>query len=307
MTVEMARLRLLPVLLVASLVAALAAGCGGASTSAPARQLSSLASVAERTAAADTVRFDLALEMTFPGAPEPFAFSMDGAFDSALERAQMTIDLSSVMSMIGALGGSLGGELSGELGSPDDWKLETIMDGEVVYVKVPKFAADQVPGGKTWVKGDLDTLSQAGGSSLDLGSFGGGDPRELLQFLEAVSDDLETVGRESQRGVDTTHYRATVDLAELLEMSAGKQAASALGGLDQMLEQSGLASIPIDVWVDDDDLLRRLDLELSMSQPGQGEAEASMTFELYDYGKPLFIELPAPADVADASALQLGS
>lgn len=305
MTFEMGPLRIVSALALVSVLAALVVGCGGTS-SAPARQLDSLASVVERTAEADTARFDLALEMSFPGAPEPFAFGVDGAFDTALKRAQMTIDLSSLMSMLGTLGGALGGDVSGELGSPEDWKLEAILDGDVVYVKVPKFAVDEVPGGKSWIKGDLETLSQAGGGSVDLGSLGGSDPRELLQFLDAVSDDLETVGRESQRGVDTTHYRATLDLAKALEMSAGKQAAAALGNVEQLLEQSGLATVPVDVWVDDDDLLRRLDIGFTVSQPGQGEAEVSMTFELYDYGEPLFIELPSPADVADASALQQG-
>ena len=305
----MASLRLSTLVALVAAVAALAAGCGGSATSTPPQQLDSLSLVAQRTAKADTARFDLSFEMTFPGAPERLAFSADGAFDTALERAQMKIDLSSIVSMLGALGGSLGGNTGAQLGSPDDWKLEVVLDGKVAYIKVPAFAADTVPGGKSWVKGDLEALAQAGGGSgLDVGSFGASDPRDVLKALEAVAGDLELVGRDSQRGVDTTHYRATLDLRSLLETTVGKEAAGMLGGLDQMLEQSGLSTIPLDVWVDDEQLLRRLDMDFSMTPPGQqGTLEASMSFELYDYGEPLFIELPPADDVADASALQQGS
>jgi hypothetical protein len=301
MTAMMGRMRLLPLLLVGAMLAAVAAGCGGTtSSSAPVRQLESLTGVAKQSAQIDTARFDLDVEMSFPGAPEPFSFGAEGAFDSALERSEMTIDLSSLISMIGALGGDAGAKL----GSPSDWKIDVVLDGRVVYVKVPKFAAGQVPGGKPWIKGDLETLSAAGGGAVDLGSFGASDPKELLQVLESVTGGLETVGRESVRGVETTHYRATLDLKKVIESGAGAQATAALGDLDEMLRQTGLGTIPLDVWVDDDELLRRMELAFSMSQPGQGEAEASIAFELYDVGEPLFIDLPPAEDVADASALR---
>ncbi len=303
----MARVRAFTLLLVvAAVVGLVAVGCGGTSATAPVRQLESLDSVASQSASADTARFELTMEMAFPGAPKPFALGAEGAFDSVGERAQMTVDLSSLASMLESFGDALGGNMAGGTGSPDDWKLDLIMDGDVVYAKVPPFASAQVPGGKSWIKGDLQTLSRAGGDAVDLGSLGGSDPRDVLEVLKAVSGTIETVGRESQRGVDTTHYRATLDLAALMRLGAGKQAAAALGDLDQLLEQSGLTSIPIDVWVDDDGLLRRMDLAFSMSQPGQGEASASITLELFDYDEPVSIELPPPADVADASTLQPG-
>jgi hypothetical protein len=305
MTTMMGRLRLLPVLLAGAVFALVVAACGGTATSsAPTRQLDDLASVAKQSAQIDTARFDLRVKLTVPGAPTPLAFGADGAFDSTSQRATATIDLSSLVSMMGALGGALGGDAGAKLGAPEDWKIDVILDGKVVYVKVPPFAAGQIPGGKPWIKGDLETLAAAGGSGVDLGSFGTTDPKDLLKVLESVSGGLERVGRESVRGVDTTHYRATLDLKKVIESGAGTQAAPALGDLDKMLQQTGLSTIPLDVWVDDADLLRRMDIAVSTTQPGQGTADASITFELYDVGEPVSIELPPPDDVTDASTLR---
>ena len=61
----------------------------------------------------------------------------------------------------------------------------------------------------------------------------------------------------------------------------------------------------MDVWVDELGLVRKLTVAFSATQPGTTEqATASMSFELYDYGKDVVLELPSAAEVVDASALQ---
>jgi hypothetical protein len=74
--------------------------------------------------------------------------------------------------------------------------------------------------------------------------------------------------------------------------------------LDQLVRQTGLATIPVDVWVGSDGLVRKLVLTMSMTQPGTAQsADATMAFELFDYGKPVVITLPLPEDTADVTAL----
>ena len=61
----------------------------------------------------------------------------------------------------------------------------------------------------------------------------------------------------------------------------------------------------MDVWVDELGLVRKLTVAFSATQPGTTEqATASMSFELYDYGKDVEIALPPAAEVVDASALR---
>ena len=52
-----------------------------------------------------------------------------------------------------------GGTIKGDLGSPEDWKLEAIQDGDTAYINFP-LLAKQLPAGKTWIKGDAKELSE---------------------------------------------------------------------------------------------------------------------------------------------------
>src|SRR4029077_6763614 len=120
---------------------------------------------------------------------------------------------SSFAELIKSMGSSLGGSVSGDLGSPADWKLEVIQDGDTAYIQFP-LLAKQLPAGKTWIKGDAKSLSHSSTGQLSqFGSLAGTDPRDVFAFLKAVSGSIEAVGTEELRGVETNHYRATVDLA----------------------------------------------------------------------------------------------
>ncbi|HEY7379742.1 MAG TPA: hypothetical protein VH572_00905 [Gaiella sp.] len=298
----MVRLRLLLPLL-AVLLAFVAAGCGGSSGSSEPMELQSLVGVADRSTKADTGRFEMVMRMSAPGLPGEFEIGASGAFDRLVERAQMTLDMSALVELIG----SLGGKSTPDLGDPADWKLDVVQDGTVFYLRLPQFLAKQVPGGKTWVKGDVATLTKTSGSLLGGSGFTGGDPRDVIRFLKAVAGDVQAVGREDVRGVSTSHYRATLDMQKLLGLAAGSSKDS-LVNIDSMVQQAGVSSIPVDVWVDDESLLRRMEMTFAMSPAGAGgSANFSLSFDLFDYGKPLFIELPPADQVADAATLQLGS
>lgn len=64
-----------------------------------------------------------------------------------------------------------------------------------------------------------------------------------------------------------------------------------------------MQNIPVDVWVDEERLIRRMKMQFSMS-PGGQEAGGSFELELFDYGDPVRVEVPAAADVVDAFSLK---
>ena len=106
------------------------------------------------------------------------------------------------------------------------------------------------------------------------------------------------------RGVATTHYEATMDLARALEEAPAHQRAR----LEEMFEQLGggddLADveIPVDVWVDDDDLPRRLRMDMGQVLGAAGtRGEMTMTMDLFDYGEPVDIEIPSADEVTPFS------
>ena len=205
-----------------SSLAVAAAGCGGSAVAVP--ELSSFTQVAQKSSAADSARFALELGMTIPVADKQLSFSAEGGFDTPAKRAQMTFDLSSFAELFKSLGSSLGGKVTGDLGTPSDWKLEAIQDGDTAYVHFP-LIAEQLPPGKTWIKGDAKDLSQADAGQLSqFGSFAGTDPRDVFGLLKAVSGSIEAVGSEKVRGVETSHYRATIDTAKLATARSGRAA-----------------------------------------------------------------------------------
>ena len=293
-----------PHVLVAALVAALAvvaAGCGTSAVAVP--ELASFRTVAQKSSAADSARFSLQLELTIPGVGKPLAVDAQGGFDTAAKRAQVSFDLSSLAGLLESFGSAFGGATGGGLGS-GDWKLEAIRDGDTAYVKFPPMA-DQLPAGKTWIKGDAKTLSSAQAGQLkQLGSLVGTDPRDVFGLLKAVSGSITAVGSDEIRGVETSHYHATIDTAKLTQLVPAAQRQS-LGGLDQAAGQAGLTEIPVDVWVDSDQQVRKISIDVDAKQPGTDVAvKASLVVELYDYGTPLELTLPPADEVVDAATLK---
>ena len=168
-----------------ALVAALAAGCGGGGAVATGEPISfgELARAATTSADATTGRFGFSMEMTFPGADEPFSFTGDLAFDTSASRASLTIDMSSFASLLGAFFPGAAGAGGPDLDDPDAWKIEAVQDGFVMYMRFPA-VADQLPTGKSWVRMDLRNTGSAQGIDLDdLQQFTNSGPREILDYL----------------------------------------------------------------------------------------------------------------------------
>lgn len=306
------RLRLCGALL-ASLGVLLLAGCGGGSGSSAGVSgepisFEQLAQSASTSAEAKSGRFAFDLTMTFPGTDEPFAFSGEGAFDEASGRASFAVDMSSVAKLLGGFIAGLAGPNATDVpdfSDPAGWQIEVVQDGEVGYMRFPALD-EQLPEGKSWIRADeTDASAQSGFDFEELGQFAKSDPRELLDALRAVSSDIETVGSEQLRGVETTHYRAVIDPAELGTLAPGNEQQSSQTLVDEITAQSGLGPVPVDVWIDATGLVRKLSMAFEATEPGTSQSsEVSMTFELWDYGEAVEIALPPASQVADASAVR---
>lgn len=296
--------------LLSAISALVAVGCGGDSSSGVSREPVSfreLAQSASASADAKSGRFSFDMSMTFPGTDKPFALSGEGAFDEASGRASFAVDMSSFAKLLGGLVAGLAGPSATDLPDFDDasgWKIEVVQDGDVGYVRFPALD-DQLPDGKTWIRGDAGDVSAGGVDFDEFEQFAKTDPRELLDSLRAVTSTVETVGSEQLRGVGTTHYRAVIDPAELGRLAKGADPGASQSLVDEITAQSGLGPIPVDVWIDEAGLVRRLAMSFEATEPGTSESsEVSMAFELWDYGEAVEIALPPASQVADASAVR---
>jgi hypothetical protein len=232
-----------------------------------------VAAAGEKTRAAGTARVSFTLTMS--GAQGAGTISGEGA--TARQRAHMT------MNMSGLAGGALGG---GEL--------ELIFDKLVFYVKPPAGSVSQLPAGKKWLKIDLAKLSKAGVlDAADLMQLNQSDPTQALDLLRGAGD-FEVVGHDEVRGVETTHYRGTIDLEKAVENAP----ADAQDQARQLFEQSGLSTVPAEIWVDADGLVRQL--EFTEKLPG---VSMKVHEELYDFGAEVDTAPPPADQVLDITAL----
>lgn len=140
------------------------------------------------------------------------------------------------------------------------------VDG-TLYMKVPA-----VGGKERWLASPVP----AGGAESGMLQT---DPTTYLDLLEAVASDIDEVGRERVRGVPTTHYRFDVDPTKV-------ESQSPQFGADT-LSAVGVETLPLDVWVDEDDLPRRIRMAL-----GASGSDIKVDIEMFDYGEPVDVDAP---------------
>ncbi|WP_328495883.1 hypothetical protein OHS59_26490 [Streptomyces sp. NBC_00414] len=229
--------------------------------------------------------------------------STDGA-DSAKVESTTTMGTMMSMKADGALGwadgltGNLtitytGGTMADQMRQLGTTSMEARYLPDAYYAKMGDKFAEQ-SGGKHWIKYDYDDLAKlAGGSGAYMkDQMQNTTPNQSVKLLLA-SGDVEKVGEEKVRGENTTHYSGTVDVADL----AGKNSALSadqLADLKSQLQQAGVTTETIDIWVNDENLL--------VKKAEKGElATGSMSSTAYysDYGVQVSAEEPAADDTAD--------
>jgi hypothetical protein len=263
------------------LAAALLAGCGddGGQTVAT-DDLSPkaiLARAADATVDASTLR--MSLNMVISGMPEqPGDIAMNGTgsmdFDERL--VQMQVEMPD-------LGQGIGGTF------------EVVVDDTVMYMRIPlPDEARGELGDKSWFRIDLREASSMTG--VDPTQQMWNDPRQSLAMLEGVSGGVTVVGHEEVRGADTTHYHAEVDVRKAV---ADSGAIVDEDKFNQFAEMFGTSTVPIDVWIDGDNQVRRM--QMNMSIPSAGSV--AMTTEFYDFGEDVDISLPPADEVMDWTEL----
>lgn len=179
--------------------------------------------------------------------------------------------------------------------------MEVRQVGDVVYVKMPEEFMAQMPGAKPWIEMDANSVyGQPAGAA--------GDPTRQLEYLRGVSDSVEKVGRGEVRGVQTTRYRATIDMKEAVAERGGE----ARKASDETLRQLGVSKVPVEIWLDDQNRVRRYAMDMTMSMPENtaspempegGKMRMNMVVEYYDFGLPLNVQAPPPNQTTDGSKL----
>jgi hypothetical protein len=232
-----------------------------------------VAQAADVTAAAGTAEFGLAGSLTAEG--QRVQISGSGALD--MRNGRMRMSMSFPMPGYGSM------------------EMDELFDGTAFYLKFPDALAQRIPGGKPWMKIDLQTLGKSAGVDLkQLMQANQNNPADMLKALKGVGTS-RLIGPENIRGSATNHYRAEIDLKKAAARIPDSASAAAL---KRLVGASTMSAFPIDVWIDRVGRVRREQFQYSANGVGM-----DMTIEFTRFGLPVDTTPPPSDQVLDAAAL----
>jgi hypothetical protein len=252
-------------LTVVGLLGALLAACSGGDPEAL------LERAPEALEGAGTSRFEMVVSSVSEAGEQP-PFRAEGEQDLRTGTMRMTFDL-----------------------GDEQTRTETLLDGNIVYLRAPLFALF-TGDPETWVRLDLEEAGAEAGLDPDQLVPTDTGPTALLQQLRGAAEDVEDLGREQIRGVDTHHLRVTV----VSDRAIAQAPEELREQLRSYAEATGLPdSYPMEVWIDDDGLPRRIRTVLEVDDEVRGAVTQETTLELFDFGGEVELTPPSDDEVLD--------
>lgn len=265
-------------------------GCGAASVVDP------VARAADVSNAAPGMRLTMTAQISAGPLPAPIVMNGQGAVEIPTHTGTFsaTMHLPNLPQLTHALGSST-------------LQVNEVFSGTTIYMKVPSALAKHVPG-KPWLKLDLSkTASAAGipGLSTLTNNPASNDPSQFLRYLRATSGGVTKVGTATVDGFATTHYRGQIKLDRVpstFPAASRAQARQAIAALEQVAQ---LKVLPFDVWIDQHQLVRRMQFAYQATVAGQSVREA-FTIDFPQYGPQPAPTLPPASQVTAITASSLG-
>ena len=222
-----------------------------------------LATAVQNTEDAGGAEVAFQMEIQVPGQAQPIVMTGNGVEDAKNKLASLTFE-----------------------SPPPVGRIDLVQDDLTTYMRSDAFST--LGGGKEWMKMDLEEIGSSMG--LDMSEIPTVQTAsDQLRMLEATSDGITEHGTETVRGDETTHYSATVDVER---MPNGERIA----------ELSGLEEMPVDVWIDGEDRIRRMEVKQDMNAGGV-QMSMHIAVEYVRFGVPVDVDVPDDDEVFDVSEL----
>lgn len=227
--------------------------------------------------------------------PEGVELVFLGAFDSTNDASEISIDLGSVALAAAEAEGTDLGPMAALFEEP--MVVRTIGDRSFISWGLFSLLTGTDEG---WIETEADDASDI---TSGFGGTGNGSPVDILTVLEDANADITEIGTEEVRGVSTTHIRALIDVAEMEASLSDEDRAT----LERDLGDVPTDALPMDIWIDDDGLIRRYSLDLSDFDENDDIDQAGLVFEFFDYGEDITIEVPPADQIISADELDPGA
>lgn len=156
-------------------------------------------------------------------------------------------------------------------------RFDVVYDGGRAYVRAPFLSG---AGARPWLAVDVDDALRADEAGV-LTIVARSHPAVVLDVLDELGDASAEEGRGSVAGAASTRYRATA------------------------APPYGDGSVAVAVWLDERELVRRVDYTTSVLAPavagGQVEQDVDTTLTLTSFGDAPDVRVPPPSQTTDAS------
>jgi hypothetical protein len=167
-----------------------------------------------------------------------------------------------------------------------------ILLGDNFYAKIPQ-QLTQLTGGKPWVRFSVSQASRQAGVNVG-GLLKRANPVDQTKIFTG-SKDVHRVGSETIDGVETTHYQGTLTPQQAATTLDAKTQKS----FQQFYQRSGAHNVGFDLWVDRDNLPRKL-----VSKVATDKGTGTMTMVFSAYNKSFTVSAPPASEVADGNQLK---
>jgi hypothetical protein len=258
-------------------------GCGSSGVVA----LDPVARAADATSHVGGAHIAFTAQVEAAALPSPFTMNGGGFFNYRTHEGLLSLQMSGLP---GAAAATL---------PPGGLQMEEIFKPSTIYVG-STLLAGKLPGGARWMKLDLSRLGQGLGLNLERLAGGQSNPAQFLEYLKASGGTVSVTGHELVRGVATTRYRGAIDLRKAAEVVPSSDRGRLRASLAKLAAQTGISSLPVEVWVDARGLVRRISLELSIPASGQS-VRLHMRVELFGFGPTPAVTAPQQSEAFDAT------
>ncbi|QBI18603.1 hypothetical protein ER308_02830 [Egibacter rhizosphaerae] len=259
--------------------------------------------VAEAAEATGDETARLSFEVETEGGPDmagPMTMDGEGEIDFAEHRMTMRTDLGAMM---------------GAPGQDGMDEMEMRMIDTTMYMRMGDMG-EMMGLDAEWIRLDPEAMGVDPAALMD--AQPDWDPGAQLAVLKEAASEVEEVGEEEVRGESATRYAMVADLAEVsLEDIDDPDTRAAL---EEQMDVTGFDELPIDVWVDEQERVVRMEMTVDFSDvdpeelapdalPDEGPEQADVDamvdemadmtqttrMEFHDFGADVDIEEPEDA------------
>jgi hypothetical protein len=187
----------------------------------------------------------------------------------------------------------------------ENFRIEYVILGKDVYLKLPASLAGKIPGGKPWLQLDLSQIGKSAGIQglSSLADNPDENPAHFLPILRADSTGtVQNLGHQTIDGVHTTALRATIDLSKVVDALPASQQRSASSAIASIEKLGGLHYLPTEAWVDSSNRVRQIVLSATGQVGGQPFSE-KVQLDFLKYGPEPVPAAPPAAEVTNITSL----